>query len=376
MKYNEETDALFAYPMHGQTKLSNEGYRTRDGHLIEWFGRLHSPGVCVFSRPEPAVFNLIQPGTSRINPATIAFNTYPVRSVSYRLPRIRDRRRWWDTSKNSYPIRTTAASGGAVIWNPFLSLTKTRRNPYVYSDVTVFDLLDDWSVHFHFTNMRSEVERAYRVAFDSATYVTANSEGTLALAHRFGRSDAMLMPNGVDPSRFSSRSRASGAITLGYVGKIGKRIDLTLVESVCAALPEMKFVFAGPILDQEYKPRLAAIPNLELVGDVHYTDVPALLERFDIGWVPHRVGEGEVGGDVIKTYEYRAAGLPVLATPLNGLGNQGLDEVSIIPWQGHTDWLRDITRSQVRVSRLPTVLPSALTWESKARRILSLLSKG
>lgn len=376
MKYNKETDALFAYPMHGQTKLSNEGYRTRDGHLIEWFGRLYSPGVCVFSRPEPAVSNLIHPGTNRVDPATIASNTFPVNSVSYRLPSIRDRRRWWDTSKNSYPVRTIAASGGAVVWNPFLSLTKTRRNPYIYSDVTVFDLLDDWSLHFHFTNLRSEVERAYRGAFNSATYVTANSEGTLALAHRFGRSDAILMPNGVDPSRFSSRSRASGATTLGYVGKIGKRIDLPLVESVCAALPELKIVFAGPILDQEYKPRLAAIPNLELVGDVHYTDVPALLETFDIGWVPHRVGEGEVGGDVIKTYEYRAAGLPVLATPLNGLGNQGLDEVSIIPWQGHSEWLRDITRSQVRVSRLPAVMPSALTWESKARDILSLLSKG
>ncbi len=45
--------ALMAFPMHGQHKLSREGYRTRDGHFIEWFGRLlsDSGSTAVISRP-------------------------------------------------------------------------------------------------------------------------------------------------------------------------------------------------------------------------------------------------------------------------------------------------------------------------------------
>ena len=297
--------ALVAFPMHGQHKLSNEGYRTRDGHLIEWFGRqLRGRGpVKVVSRPEPRVLGPLR----RFSHEAVAENTEPVQTSIWKLPSFRDRQRWWVDSLGAYHRAVPSLTAPAITWNPFLSLSSAWPTIIASGQPLAFDLLDDWSVHFAFEGVRAEVDRAYRTLFDAASIVTANAEGTVELARRYGRHDVVLLPNGCDPERFDAASAATGAVTVGYVGKIGRRLDLDLIVGAARTLPHVRFVFAGPILDAEYRRPMESQPNIELLGDVHYDDVPHLLTRFDIGWVPHRVGEGEVGGDVIKTYEYRAA---------------------------------------------------------------------
>ena len=85
-----------------------------------------------------------------------------------------------------------------------------------------------------------------------------------------------------------------------------------LIRSATGLNPGVDFTFAGPALTRESKRQMASMPrNVHyLQGDVIYPHIPDLLQTFDIGWIPHRVGQGEVGGDAIKLYEYRAAGLP------------------------------------------------------------------
>ena len=229
-------------------------------------------------------------------------------------------------------------------------------------------------MHYAFASIHPQVEAAYKAAFSTATHVMTNAEGTLELARRFGRTDAVLVPNGCDPERFATDSIASGPMTVGYVGKIGKRLDLELITSVAGRLPGVDFVFAGPILDREYRAPLAQLPNVKLLGDVHYADVPELLRSFDVGWVPHRVGVGEVGGDVIKTYEYRAAGLPVLTTPVTGASSRGLDEVHVrTTADEHHDWIADLLTSGPRVARRPSSIADPVTWRYKSASLLRLL---
>ncbi|MCR2823949.1 glycosyltransferase [Microbacterium sp. zg.Y909] len=353
--------------MHGQAKLVNEGYRTRDGHLIEWFGKLlqgHGP-VAVVSRPEPVGF------TPRYDGSRIAENTRPVDSRSWRIPNPVNRRQWWARSARSYPPIKAFGDAPVITWNPFFVQRQLPAPPS--NRRTALDLLDDWTIHFAFAKVRREVDMAYRAAFDRVDLVFANSEGTLDLAHRYGRSDATLLLNGTDPERFTTRSHAQGPLTVGYVGKIGKRLDLELVVQVATAFPRWRFVFAGPVLDREYKAPLEALPNVDLLGDVHYDAVPGLLETFDLGWVPHRLGAGEVGGDVIKTYEYRAAGLPVLTTPIGGVADRGLTNVAVIPASEHESWLRAAGAGADRLPRVAENLPDEMTWSHKADTILRAL---
>ncbi|GAA4678869.1 glycosyltransferase family protein [Frondihabitans cladoniiphilus] len=363
------TPALLAYPMHGQYKLLSEGYRTRDGHLIEWAGRLTAGrgGVTVVSRPEPKAY--FRRATGR----EPAFGTRSIDTTTWRLPDPRDRRRWWVRSLSAYPKLATAPDVPAIVWNPFCALAPTERSPFGGGRAVTLDLLDDWTTHFAFQGIRDEVEAAYRESFRRASFVTANGAGTEALARRFGRDDVTLVPNGCDAERFSRHSRATGPLTVGYVGKIGRRLDLTEVVTTISRLPELDFVFAGPFLDAGYREALEALPNVRLLLDVHYDSVPALLETFDVGWVPHRVGGGEVGGDVIKTYEYRAAGLPVLATPFEGVSDQGLDQVTVLPAPAHAEHLRRLAARGPRVRRVPSALPAAASWQHKTRAVLNNL---
>jgi glycosyltransferase involved in cell wall biosynthesis len=333
--------------------------------LIEWFGRLlrDEGAVAVLSRPEPA---FLRP---RYNPQRVAANTVPIDRVSYRLPNPMNRRDWWARSASSYPSPSSLGDSPLITWNPFFAarLDDARVGK---PKSTTFDLLDDWSVHFAFASIRREVEAAYHRAFDVADSVFANSEGTLALAHRFGRSDARLLLNGTDPDRFTTRSSATGPIAVGYVGKIGKRLDLDLILTTARALPRVSFVFAGPILDRDYRAPLASLENVKLLGDVHYDDVPKLLSTFDIGWIPHRVGDGEVGGDVIKTYEYRAAGLPVLSTPIGGIQERGFSNVAVLSAVHHARWISDEISGKSRLTRRPEAMPPEMTWRRKASTIL------
>lgn len=364
-----EHSSVLAYPMHGQHKLVDEGYRTRDGHLIEWFSKSQSfAPVTVVSRPEP--FGLVK----KVQQSQILDNSRSVQAVAKTIPNLRDRRRWWVKSSSYYPaIPSHLDNVPAIVWNPFVAIANRNANPFL-GRVSVLDLLDDWTIHYAFATIRTEVDEAYRNAFEQATYVTANAEGTAALARRFGREDVFLIPNGVDPERFSTRSRATGPLTVGYVGKIGRRLNLDLIIEVASALPDIQFVFAGPILDKEYRPPMEAAQNIELLGDVHYDDVPNLLERFDIGWVPHNVGAKEVGGDVIKTYEYRAAGLPVLATPIAGVTKRGLDFVNVIDASGHASFLAEL-QGQPRVERQLAQIPIDATWQYKSNQIWNLLGQ-
>lgn len=362
---------LLAYPMHGQHKLLREGYRTRDGHVIEWLGMKTASdgGVAVVSRPEPRMVPLRTPSGR-----TAAAGTHPVSVRTLRLPDLRARRRWWVDSATHYPVlpgdlRDTAA----VVWNPFAALAPSGRNPFDGRTV-VLDLLDDWTKHYAFEPIRTEVERAYAAAFAAATHVTANAEGTAALARRFGRDDVVLLPNGCDPHRFDPRPSVIGSTRIGYVGKIGHRLDLDGILRTAASLPEVEFVFAGPILDRAYRAPLEAASNITLLGDVHYDDVPGLLRSFDAGWVPHNVGDREVGGDIIKTYEYRAAALPTLSTPVDGAGDRGIDGITTLPMAQHADTLRSWTADGARIPRRPTSVPRQATWEYKSDVILGLAS--
>lgn len=367
---------VIAFPMHGYHKMLDEGFRTRDAHLIEWLANYVKPDgmVEVLSRPEPKILSLRRRFRSDFG-STDNRNLDDHSSTTWRLPHPFERRRWWVDSARHYNLPRAPRSAPAIIWNPFVAVSNVSDAVFNNERRTVADLLDDWTVHYAFARIRSQVEDAYRRLFARVDHVTANSEGTAELARRLGRTDVELITNGVDPERFDTTSAATGPMTVGYVGKIGHRLDLDLVCTAASALREVNFVFAGPILDPGYRAPLERQPNITLLGDVHYEDVPSLLRTFDIGWVPHKVGEFEIGGDILKTYEYRAAGLPVLTTPVRGAGKRGLAAVQVAEARDHPKFLQALAKGGPRVERDPTPIPIEHTWEAKARRLLALVGK-
>lgn len=358
------TKTLLALPMHGEAKLRTEGLRTRDGHLLEWVGRIRPDlTVHLHSRPEPwPRVTLARRRGADLPPTWRCASPEPLA-----VPPLRDRRRWWVTSARydrPWPARVDAV----LVWNPIA----TRAHGSSRMPIGL-DLLDDWLIHPAFEGIRREVRRGYEEWFDVADSVTANSEGTLELARSFGRTDAVLVPNGCDPDRFSVEHTPGSRFTVGYGGKLSERLDVELLSECALAMPEVSFELAGPVMMRGLRRRFRRLDNVILLGDVPYPDYPRVMRGWDMAWVPHRVGRGEVGGDAIKLYEYRAAGLPTVTTKIIGWqralqGVQALDRAEICP-----ALKRLSAGGPGSLRRSPVVVPVEHTWRFKAEMVLDRL---
>jgi teichuronic acid biosynthesis glycosyltransferase TuaH len=362
-----EGPSLVVVPMHGEIKMRGEGLRTRDGHLTEWFAKLRpSSQIAVYSRPEPwPRVTLARVGGAEM-PSQLLFVSPQPRVI----PNLRHRRDWWIRSVRF--MRAWPSVLPTVVWNPIAGAAMLKSvEPRVH---VAFDLLDDWLVHTAFERLHDSLVEAYKAMFAAATIVTANSEATLDLARRFGRDDAVLLQNGVDPERFALPPKAHSQVTVGYGGKLGFRVDVELVREVAETLPNVRFEFAGPVLAKEQGNALRRIPNVVLLGDVRYDRYPEVMRAWDVAWAPHRLGEFEVGGDLIKLYEYRAAGLPTVSTRVIGW-QRALEGVRAVPRKEIVSELLDLVhgRQAGEIQREPLVLPPETTWCAKAEFILDHL---
>ena len=124
--------------------------------------------------------------------------------------------------------------------------------------------------------------------------------------------DAVLIPNGVDVSRFAAATGHRDGRTVLFLGRIdeprkGLEVLLSAVGAVRSRLPGVRFVVAGPgELDDELP------AGVELVGLVPEADKPGLYAAADIYCAPNT--HGESFGIVL--IEAMATGTAVVASDL------------------------------------------------------------
>jgi UDP-galactopyranose mutase len=162
-----------------------------------------------------------------------------------------------------------------------------------------------------------------RKTLDQADLVIACSQALME-SKRGCRSALFWVPNGVDADHFDparqpadvpSRLRGLRAPIIGYHGAVYNRIDWDLVRFACKAQPDWSFVFMGPV--HEAPPaEVAVLPNLHLVGEVPFEELPHLYRGCAACWVPHKVNDLTERQSSLKIYEYLAAGRPTVATRL------------------------------------------------------------
>jgi len=110
------------------------------------------------------------------------------------------------------------------------------------------------------------------------------------------------------------------------------KLDLRLLVELARARPDWSFALVGPVGPGDPRAdvsELAAEPNIHLLGGRSYEALPAVLRGADAGVIPYALNELTRSIFPMKVYEYLAAGLPVLATPLPALA--GVAEVQTAP---------------------------------------------
>ena len=142
---------------------------------------------------------------------------------------------------------------------------------------------------------------------------------------RHGRNDPRfsLIPHGVDLDSFSPRNNPLplpadlGAIPLpriGFSGTVGPAVDRKLLNFLAENLPGYSFVIIGPV--QGNVDTLKKQPNIYFLGPRNRKELPRYLEHLSAGIIPYIVSRRTETVHPVKTYEYLAAGLPVISTDL------------------------------------------------------------
>lgn len=218
---------------------------------------------------------------------------------------------------------------------------------YVPQAEALLDALDPSLVVYHCVDDISAHERIDTASFRAAeARFAARADLVLASAPELVRrmrelsSNVLAAPNVADTDLFAT-ALADGPVDpqlhrlarprLVFTGAISAiKLDMALLGELARARPDWTLALVGPVgLGDPHTDvsALAALPNVNLLGKRSYEQLPEVLRGADIGLIPYVRSELTDSIFPMKVYEYLAAGLPVIATPLPAL--EGVEEVAV-----------------------------------------------
>ena len=176
---------------------------------------------------------------------------------------------------------------------------------------------------------RDVFEREERRLLARADAVFATSRALHAKCSRHN-ANAHFFGNVADYEHFA-RARLAGAIPaelaalpqprLAYVGVLSDfKVDFRLLLEAARMRPGWSWVLIGEEREgqrSELVQALRGLPNVHILGYRPYAVLPDYLRGIDVGLIPSLINDYTRAMFPMKYFEYLAAGVPVIATPLD-----------------------------------------------------------
>ncbi|HUB76363.1 MAG TPA: glycosyltransferase, partial [Solirubrobacteraceae bacterium] len=214
---------------------------------------------------------------------------------------------------------------------------------YVPQAETLIGALDPELVVYHCVDDIAAQERidttSFRAAeerFAARADLVLASAPALAARMRELSGNVLYAPNVADTELFAKAlapGRTDPALAnlahplIVFTGAIvAVKLDIPLLVALARARAEWSFALVGPIGPGEPRADVSALreeANVHLLGHRSYEQLPDVLRGADAGLIPYALNELTRGIFPMKVYEYLAAGLPVVATPLPALADIG-----------------------------------------------------
>ena len=200
-------------------------------------------------------------------------------------------------------------------WAPLADRLRER-----YGWRVVYDCMDEWT---NFPGFGEAVLSLEEGLVETADVTVA----TARLLHEklSGRAPRLVLAqNGVDLDhyrRYYGENGLLGPVThpvIGYYGALASWVDVDLLEKIARRFSEATIVLAGGVFDVDLS-RVTALPNVRLLGQRPYEEMPQLLWHFDACVIPFLVNDITEATNPVKFYEYLSAGKPVVSPRLTEL---------------------------------------------------------
>lgn len=142
--------------------------------------------------------------------------------------------------------------------------------------------------------------------------------------------DTQLFSTALGPGRVDPGVAALDSPRIIFMGAIVSiKLDFELLVALARERPAYTLVLVGPVGPGDPSTDvslLEAEPNIHLLGTRAQAELPDVLRGGDIGLIPYLRSQLTESIFPMKVYEYLAAGLPVVATPLPAL--EGVEAVT------------------------------------------------
>ncbi|MEO5625232.1 MAG: glycosyltransferase [Dokdonella sp.] len=185
-------------------------------------------------------------------------------------------------------------------------------------DLCVYYCIDDYAAH-------PGVDATLIAARDADLTREADlvfvAPPSLVEAKRALNPHTLFSPHGVDVALFRQAADPATEVpagardlarpVIGYFGSLHEWIDFELIEWLARERPNWTFLLVGhAAVDVS---RLAALPNVRLVGAQPYATLPQWAKAFDAAIIPYRRNRQTENANPLKLREYLATGKPIVS---------------------------------------------------------------
>jgi len=155
---------------------------------------------------------------------------------------------------------------------------------------------------------------------------------------KLGAAPVAVLANGVSET-FVQRFRAcvpprpadlpsDGRPIVGCTGQINSSYDLELMAQIAKSVPEVWFVYIGPIFDEGPDIRRsvdAALsgPNVCWLPAKPHEELPNYLHHFNVCFCPLKVTPANNRRSLLRLFDYVASEKPVISTPVAAAATHG-----------------------------------------------------
>ena len=187
----------------------------------------------------------------------------------------------------------------------------------------VYDCMDH---HEGFGGMPQDLVALEHDYMDHADAVVVTSQWLHDWAEQRGR-QSTIVRNGCDYAHFHTPvaqpyAAVGGQRVIGYFGAIAQWFDVELIAQLARRFSDCEIVLVGDDTVQAGK-ALAHLPNVRMVGEVPYRELPHYLHGFDVCLLPFQRIPLTLATNPVKVYEYLCAGSEVVCTDLPEIAQFG-----------------------------------------------------
>ncbi len=184
----------------------------------------------------------------------------------------------------------------------------------------VYDCMDEWTNFPGFgedvLNLEDTLAREAELTVVSGETLVGKFEGKSR--------HVLLAKNAVDVQHYHTFYKENELLAgldhpiIGYFGALAAWADVPLLEKIVDTFPHAQIVLAGGVFDIDLE-NLRKRPNVHLLGQRPYEEMPQLLWHFDVCMIPFQINDITHATNPVKLYEYFYSGKPVVAPALHEL---------------------------------------------------------